>query len=80
MECLSAIIANDYSRVSALVKRQSLPSLKKLYMKLKWYNYDLYVDYIRSHGRDAVANAEIRMVLTQLNLNDDVTKYIGEFI
>ena len=47
---------------------------------LKWYNYDLYVDYIRSHGRDAVANAEIRMVLTQLNLNDDVTKYIGEFI
>ena len=80
MECLSAIIANDHNRVRALVKRQSLPSLKKLYIKLKWYNYDLYVDYIRSHGRDAVANAEIRMVLTQLNLNDDVTKYIGEFI
>ena len=73
MECLRAIIANDHNRVRALVKSQSLPSLKKLYMKLKWYNYDLYVDYIRSHGR-------YRMVLTQLNLNDDVTKYIGEFI
>ena len=79
-ECFSAVINNDFPRVRALVKKQSLQSLKILYVRLKWSNFDLYVDYIRCCGREAVANAEIRLVLTQFDLNDDVNRYIGEFI
>lgn len=74
-----AVISNDYDLIAKLLRHESIEHLFSVYVRLKYLNLDLYLDYIVRLGRERLHVLEIRQTLEQA-LPADIAIEICDFI
>ena len=76
-----AVITNDYDLVSQLLETKSMDELFHIYVRLKYSNLDLYLDFIKNTARERLMRLEVRkVVVEQLPVPLDVALYISRLI
>ena len=76
-----AVITNDYDLVSQLLETKSMDELFHIYVRLKYSNLDLYLDFIKNTARERLRSLEVRkVVVEQLPVPLDVALYISALI
>ena len=70
---------NDYELIAKLLRHETINHLFSVYVRLKYLNLDLYLDYIVRLGREKVKLIETRKVLEQA-LPLDVAREIVDYL
>ena len=71
-----AVVTNDYELIAKLLRHETLDHLFSVYVRLKYLNLDLYLDYIVRLGREKVRLIETRKVLEQALPSDVATEIV----
>ena len=74
-----AVVTNDYELIAKLLRHETINHLFSVYVRLKYLNLDLYLDYIVRLGREKVKLIETRKVLEQA-LPLDVARQIVDYL
>ena len=75
-----AVIENDHMMVNYYLRHTTAKSLKKIYIALKYSNFDLYLDYIRAVARERIRVKAWRALVLKLDLPMDMCLCIHKFI
>ena len=75
-----AVLQNDYTMVKYYLGHTPVEALKKIYIALKYSNFDLYLDYIRLAAREKVNVQIARVLLMKLKLPADMCLNISTYI
>ncbi len=74
-----AVITNDYELLANLLEHKTMKQLFTIYVRLKYLNLDLYLDYILRLAREKRRRYITQRVLEQA-LPLDVARYITIYV
>ncbi len=74
-----AVITNDYELLAKLLEKKTMKQLFTIYVRLKYLNLNLYLDYIVRLGREKRRRYIVLRTLEQA-LPSDVARYITIYV